>query len=420
VAVTRADLRFQASMGTSVCGRHGMTAGGAVRILQLHNRYREPGGEDVAVQAEAALLRAAGHEVLQYEVENPAGPVAAVALLAGAPWNPAAARAVARVVHRVRPDVAHVHNTWFALSPAVMRTLHQVGVPVVMTLHNYRLTCANAQLFRDGQPCELCVGGHSWHGVRHRCYRESALLTVPAAATITVHRRLGTWHRDVDLFLAPNAFARALLIRSGLPATRIRVKPNFVQDPGPRLRPAAASPTVLFVGRLAYQKGIDMLLEAWRRFGGSGLELAVVGDGPLHAEFERCPVPGVRFEGRVDAAAVRAHMLASRALVFPSRSYEVQPLVALEALAAGLPVLASDLGGMPELLEPLGPAWLAPPGDPAGWADALGRLSDSEGVQQGSHRARERYEEAFTPAAAIVALEAAYDRARRAAWRRSP
>jgi glycosyltransferase involved in cell wall biosynthesis len=386
-----------------------------MKILQVHNRYREPGGENVAVQAEATLLRAAGHEVVQYQVENPAGPVAAIAPLALAPWNPAAARTVTRVVNRTKPDVAHVHNTWFALSPAVIRALRQAGVPVVMTLHNYRLVCANAQLFRDGRPCELCVGSHCWHGVHHRCYRGSALLTLPAAGTIALHRRLGTWHRDVDLFLAPSAFARALLIRSGLPAARIQVKPNFVEDPGPRPLPTTESSTVLFVGRVAYQKGIDVLLEAWRGLGGSGLELVVVGDGPLHSNLERHPVPGVRFEGHLDAAAVKTHMLTARALVFPSRSYEVQPLVALEALAAGLPVLASDLGGMPELLKPLGPTWLAPAGEPTAWAVALTRLTDAETVKQGSKRARIRYEEGFNQAAAITALEFAYERASRAA-----
>jgi glycosyltransferase involved in cell wall biosynthesis len=175
---------------------------------------------------------------------------------------------------------------------------------------------------------------------------------------------------------------------------------------------------VLFVGRLAYQKGIDVLLAAWRRLGPTGLELAVVGDGPQQAELERRPVPGVRLDGRLDAAAVRARMLAGRALVFPSRSYEVQPLVVLESLAAGLPVLASDLGGMPELLEPLGPGWLAPAGEPSGWAAALDRLTDAEGVEQASERARAHYEEAFTPAAAIAALETAYDWAQRAAGQR--
>jgi glycosyltransferase involved in cell wall biosynthesis len=385
-----------------------------LRILQVHTHYRQPGGEDTVVRAEAALLRAAGHEVVTYQTENPENPVATMGALVGSAWNPLAARAVSRAVKRIRPDIAHIHNTWFALSPAVVWSLHQAGVPVVMTLHNYRLVCANAQLYRDGRPCELCVGSHPWHGVRHRCYRGSALQSVPVAATIAVNGRLGTWRDQVDHFLVPSAFARSVLVRAGLPADRIQVKPNFVEDPGPRRRPASASPTVLFVGRLVAQKGIDVLLDAWRRTGGGGLRLAVIGDGPLQAELEGRRVPGVRFEGRLPPSAVRDQLLAGRALVFPSRSYEVQPLVVLEALAAGLPVLGSDLGGTPELLEPLGPGWLAPAGDPVGWAAALTRLGDAERIGAAGARARARYEQTFTPAAAITALETAYRQARSA------
>jgi glycosyltransferase involved in cell wall biosynthesis len=379
-----------------------------MRILQVHTRYREPGGEDAAVEADAALLRAAGHEVVQHQVENPRGAVATAAALTRSPWNAGAAKLVRRLAKQLRPDVVHVHNTWYALSPAVVRALRHGGVPVVMTLHNYRLLCANALLFRDGLPCEDCVGSHPWHGVVHRCYRGSALQSMPAAATIAVHRRLGTWRHDVDLFLALNEFSRRLLIRGGLPAERIRVKPNFVEDPGARAVRAGSSLTVLCIGRLVAQKGIDVLLEAWRRLGDSRLELLLVGDGPLRADLERRGVPGVRFAGRLPPAQVREHMLAGRALVFPSRSYEGQPMVVLEALAAGLPVLASSLGGMPELLAPLGSAWLAPVGTVAGWVEALRRLADGQLVDQASTDARAQYERSFTRSAGLTALEEAY------------
>jgi glycosyltransferase involved in cell wall biosynthesis len=379
-----------------------------MRILQVHTRYREPGGEDAVVEAEAALLREAGHEVVQHQVENPQGAVATAVVLTRSPWNAGAARLVRRLAKQLRPDVAHVHNTWYALSPAVARALRRAGVPVVMTLHNYRLLCANAVLFRDGLPCEDCVGSHPWHGVVHRCYRGSALQSMPAAATIALHHRLGTWRHDVDLFLALNEFSRTLLARGGLPPERIRVKPNFVEDPGARTVRTGSSPTVLFIGRLVAQKGIDLLLEAWRCLGDSRLELLVVGDGPLRVDLERRGVPGVRFAGRLPPAQVRAHMLAGRALVFPSRSYEGQPMVVLEALAAGLPVLASSLGGMPELLAPLGSGWLASAGTVAGWTEALRRLTDDELVDEASTHARAQYERSFTRSAGLAALEAVY------------
>lgn len=379
-----------------------------MRILQVHTRYREPGGEDVVVQAEATLLRGAGHKVVQHQVENPQGAAAAAAALTRSPWNAGAAKAARRLAEELQPDIAHVHNTWYALSPAVVRALRKAGVPVVMTVHNYRLLCANAVLFRDGRPCEDCVGSHPWHGVAHRCYRGSALQSLPAAATIALHHRLGTWRHDVDLFLALNEFSRTLLVRGGLPAERIRVKANSVQDPGARAVGAGSSPTVLCIGRLVAQKGIDLLVEAWRCLADSRLKLLLVGDGPLRTDLERRGVPGVRFAGRIPPAQVRAHMLAGRALVFPSRSYEGQPMVALEALAAGLPVLASNLGGMPELLAPLGSAWLAPGGTVAGWTVALRRLADDHLVDQASVQARVHYERSFTSAAGLSALEAAY------------
>ena len=168
------------------------------------------------VKAEEELLRAAGHEVVQWQAQNPQ------------------------------------------------------GTSGVMTLHNYRLLCANGALFRDGRPCEDCIGTHPWHGLRHRCYRESALQSLPAAGTIAVHSLLGTWRREVSLFLALNEFSRARFVSGGLPPERIHVKPNFVADPGPRTVPNSASPTVLYVGRLVAEKGLGVLLEAWR--GGTLIE----------------------------------------------------------------------------------------------------------------------------------------------------
>lgn len=386
-----------------------------MRILQVHTTYREPGGEDIVVRAEAELLRSAGHEVLQYQTANPPGAVGAAASLAGSPWNAAAAHAVRRFAAKVRPDVVHVHNTWYALSPAVVRASRAAGSAVVMTLHNYRLLCVNALLFRDGRPCEDCVGTHPWRGVRHGCYRGSVVLSVPPAVTIAVHRRLGTWRRDVDLFLALNAFSRALLVRGGLPPERIRVKPNFVDDPGARAKPARDSPVVLYVGRLVGQKGVETLVEGWRLLGLTGLELVIVGDGPLRARLEERAPAGVRFTGQLSAEEVRERMLTARTLAFPSLSYEVQPRVILEALAAGLPVLASDLGGTPELLEPVGEGWTLRAGDPSAWAAGLRRLADQQHVDEASGRARALYERTFTSASAAAALEAAYAWAREAA-----
>ena len=214
----------------------------------------------------------------------------AAAMLAS-PWNPAAARRLRAAARRARPDVAHVHNTWFALTPSVVAALDGIVVPVVVTLHNYRLLCANASLFRDGRPCQDCVGTHPWHGVQHRCYRGSAVSSTAVAATIAVNRALGTWERHVRLFLALNDFARDRFVAGGLPADRVWVKPNSVGDPGPRAGPPSRSRTVLVAGRLTPEKGVGVLLEAWRRLAPADLELVIAGDGPMRAELERA-APG--------------------------------------------------------------------------------------------------------------------------------
>jgi glycosyltransferase involved in cell wall biosynthesis len=388
-----------------------------MRILQVHTQYREAGGEDAVLRAEGELLSRVGHEVVPYVVDNPTRPLATAASLAAASWNPLVAKAVRGVVRRVRPDVAHVHNTWFALSPSVVTALNAAGVPVVMTLHNYRLLCVNAALFRDGHPCEDCVGTHPWRGVRHRCYRGSVVASTAVASGITANRALGTWRRDVRLFLALNEFARGQFIRGGLPGEKVRVKPNFVSDPGPRNLPPSRCRTVLYVGRLATEKGVNVLLEAWRALGTTSLELLVIGEGPLRTALDRMAPPGITFMGWLPPDKVRSWMLRSRALVFPSVSYEGQPMTVLEALAAGLPVLASRHGGNVELLQSQGDEWLVEPGNPAVWASALRTLHDPALVDEAGRRARQIYETNHTEETGRRLLEEAYRIASGSRWR---
>jgi glycosyltransferase involved in cell wall biosynthesis len=379
-----------------------------MRILQVHTRYRYGGGEDAVVGAEAALLAQAGHEVVSFVAENPQRPVPTTAAMLASAWNPVAARKLRTAARLARPDVAHLHNTWFALTPSVIAALAGIGVPVVMTLHNYRLLCANASLFRDGRPCEDCVGTHPWHGVRHRCYRGSVVSSTAAAATIGLNHLVGTWERHVRLFLALNDFARQRFVSGGLPEDRVWVKPNFVSDPGRRPNPPSASRTVLFVGRLTPEKGVGDLLEAWPALGAAGLELVVIGDGPMQAELERRASPAVRFLGRLAPRAVQQWMLRSRALVFPSWLYEGQPLSVLEAFAAGLPVLASGLGGNAELVGAVGDEWLVRPHDAAALARGLQVLADPRVVDEAGAVVRRLHEERFSDRQNLRLLEAAY------------
>jgi glycosyltransferase involved in cell wall biosynthesis len=379
-----------------------------MKVLQIHTLYRQPGGEDVVAAHEAAALAEAGHEVVTHTAHNPTTPVASAVALAQAPWNTSSARRVRRLAQRVAPDVVHVHNTWFELTPSIVHTLGALDLPVVMTLHNYRFVCVNAMLFRDGGPCQTCVGRSPLPGVRYRCYRGSAVSSTAVAATIAIHRGLGTWHRHVRRFLVLNEFARDIFERSGFPAERMIVKPNATTDPGPRGSDPSASRTVLYVGRVETVKGITTLVDAWEAARPDGLELLVIGDGDLRGDLSRRRVPGIHFAGSLPADEVRRRMLRARALLFPTHLYEGQPMVTVEAFSAGLPVLASALGGNREVVGELGDRWLVDAADPRAWAVALTGLADDEAVDEAGATGRLLFEQRYGGKANVSRLEEAY------------
>ena len=381
-----------------------------MRVLQVHNRYREPGGEDAVVDAEADLLRVAGHQVSQFQVENPPTRARATLSLAASPWNLRSARHVAAYAAAQPFDVAHVHNTWFTLSVSVLRALRGAGIPVVATMHNYRLTCANGQLARDGRICELCVDGSPIHGIRYKCYRQSRVASAVVVAGIQVGRMRNVWTRDVDALVVMTEFGKTRLEAAGVPSHTIRVKPHFVTDPGPRPSAPSESRTILYVGRLSPEKGLRTLLEAWVRAEPSDLKLAIVGDGPLRRELEAHRLRNVSFLGWIPEEQVTAQMLRARALVFPSEWYETFGLTVVEAMASGLPVVASDLGGIPEVLGSGASPWLCAPFDPAAFATGLGHLERSSTAEIDNWGAtlRTEYERRFTPARGLENLEVLY------------
>ena len=377
-----------------------------LRILQIHTHYRQAGGEDHVVQNDMDILRGAGHEVHALRAANPAG-ARAIPAFGRAAWNPSAARRIRGSAARFQPDVIHVHNTWFALTPAIFPSLRELGVPIVMTLHNYRLVCAAATLFRDGAPCHDCLGSHPWHAVRYGCYRDSRPQSAVPAATIALHNRRGTWHHDIDLFIALSEFGRQRFIEGGLPGERIVVKANVVNDPGPRPEPPSTSQRVLFVGRLAEEKGVSILLDAWDKQG-TDLELVVAGTGPLESELRARAPSSVKFVGAQPSHAISEMMLAARAIVLPSIWYEGQPLVPLEGAAAGLPVLLSDLGAMSEIFAPGAEELLVPPGDSDALAQRINRLVDDASVDRLGRLTRARFEARHHRSAGLAGLEEIY------------
>jgi glycosyltransferase involved in cell wall biosynthesis len=276
------------------------------------------------------------------------------------------------------------------------------GFPVVATIHNYRLACVNALLYRDGRPCLDCVGRLPWPGVLHRCYRGSATQSAAVAVTIATHRARRTWHQDVSRIIVLTRFAAEVLIRSGIAESRIVVKPNAVADPGPRPRPPSMSDSVLFVGRFTEEKGVLDLVQSWGRARVEGLRLTMIGSGPLLDVIRASGSPGIDLPGQIPPFEVRRLMLEARALVLPSRWFEGMPMVLLEAMAAGLPVVVPAHGDLVDTAGSGGLPFQAL--DVDSLAGALRALSDDGTVDTMGASSRSEYLSRFTPTESASSL----------------
>ncbi|GJG87400.1 glycosyl transferase [Gemmatimonadetes bacterium T265] len=377
-----------------------------VTVALVHNYYQHPGGEDVVFHAEADLLERCGHRVLRYTLDNAAiARTPRVALARATVWNGDAYRDLRRLLAGSGVDVVHFHNTFPLVSPAAYYAARAEGAAVVQTLHNFRLLCANANLFRDGHPCEQCVGRTvAWPGVVHGCYRGSRAASAVTGAMLAAHRAAGTWSRAVDLYIALSEFARGKFLTHGLPADRVLVKPNFVAaDPGAGRHDGRFA---LYAGRLTTEKGVETLLAAWARLG-PGYALRVAGDGPLAAR--AAATAGVEWLGQQSKAEVIAAMQAATVLVFPSEWYEPFGLTLVEALATGLPVIASARGAAPEIIEDGVSGRIVPPGDPDALAAAVAWAFENPGAlaTMGAH-ARGAYAARYGAARGYEDLMAVY------------
>jgi glycosyltransferase involved in cell wall biosynthesis len=337
----------------------------SMKILQLHNRYQIVGGEEGVVQAEKQLLESHGHQVRLLEVTNDdlVGAKAKLAAAIGAIYSQSSKQQVLGQLRSFQPDIVHVHNFFPLLSPSVYDACQEAGIPVVQTLHNYRLICPKAMLFREGKVCEVCVGKSvAIAGIQSGCYRGSKAQTAVVAAMLSYHQWRGTWAQRVTTYIALTEFQKQKLIEGGLPAEKIQVKCNFVEMPD--LEPVERQNFVLFVGRLAEEKGVTDLIAAYRQ--AQSLEpsnpavlppLKIVGDGPLKTdlmrEVEQAGLTSqITFLGRQEKSQVLNLMQLAQVLVFPSIWYEGFPLTLAEAFACGLPAIVPNLGSMAEIVQP--------------------------------------------------------------------
>lgn len=374
------------------------------RILFVHNAYQQRGGEDSVVDAEVELLRSRGHEVVRFSRDNHAiATMGRFDLLRQTLWSRPARADFSALVRSFQPDVVHVHNTFPLISPSVYWAASELGIPVVQTLHNFRLMCPQAMFLRNGQVCEDCLGKLPWRGAMRGCYRDSKLQSSVLAGMVSMHRGLGTWQNKVTRYIALNDFCRNKFIEGGLPAERIVIKPNFVDF----LPPIAVDrKDFLFVGRLSAEKGIDTLVTASGMVEAAGVQVA--GTGP-EAELLNA-VPNIRALGALTGDQVREAMAGAMALVLPSIWYENFPRTLVEAFGCGLPVIASRIGALAELVEDRVTGLLFEPGDPASLADTMRwALEHPAEMAAMGKAARAHYEANFTAERNYQQLLAIYE-----------
>jgi glycosyltransferase involved in cell wall biosynthesis len=383
------------------------------RVLQVHTRYRQAAGEDEVVAAERRLLEEAGLQVTQVLFDNP-GPAASRMSLApvrqgiSAVWSRGAARRVRKAIVASRSQVVHVHNTFVSASPSVYGAAAACRVPVVQTVHNYRLVCPAGTLYRSGRPCTDCVG-HAipWPAVAHSCYRGSRAQSAVVAATLAVARAKGTYSRGIGAYLSLTSFQRDLLIRGGLPADKIQVLPNFLEpDPGMARDPRSG---FLYVGRLSEDKGVPTLLRAAAMAPGP---VRIAGRGPLSPLVDAAAGTGdVEALGRLDKSAVFDQLRRAIAMVLPSVWYEGLPVAVLEAYATGTPVIASGIGSLAEIVEDGVTGLLVSPGDAEDLADRMRWADDHRSeMRRMGLSARKAYETRYRGAMHLGALLDTYQR----------
>ena len=368
-----------------------------MRILIIHNHYQDPGGEDVVFQQEKALLSVT-EEVFPLTFQNQKGWKGAWQTL-WSPWNVWAGQRLKKAIQMHRPDIIHIHNLHYAIGPLAVRIAKRQGIPVVMTLHNYRLLCPSATLFHDGRLFTDSLHVHfPWKAIRLGVHSRSIFKTFWLALTTWLHKRFDTWHK-VDRYIVLTDFAKQLFIDStfGVPADKIVVKPNFVIDTAQTNRTRGQH--FLFVGRLTSEKGIDVLLDA---FAGTNKMLRIAGNGPLQGKVLRACQrhPNITYLGVLDKPDIDKQLAECTALIFPSTWYEGMPITLVEAFAAGTPVITSDLGAMRAMVNEGENGWLFLAGDAIALRQRIEEwLSTDETYrQQISNQARLKYEQLYTAA----------------------
>ena len=387
-----------------------------MKICLVHNSYEQRGGEDVVFEQEMANLKRHGHEVIVYHHSNTEikshSPLAQISLAKNSVWSGDSRKEFSDLLDKHAPDLVHVHNTFFVISPSIYSACRERGIPVVQTLHNFRLICPAYTFYRNGSICEECLTGSLWNSVRHGCYRESRVMTATLATILSWHRLMHTWEDSIDCYIALTEFSREKFIAAGFNPAKIVVKPNFVDcDPGPK---SETGDFALYAGRLTPEKGLQTLLDAWQQLP-AGWQLQVIGDGPEKTQLENLirsrNVVNIKFRGSLSRPETIALVKQARFLVVPSLWYEGFPMVIAEAMACGTPVVCSQLGAMEEIVAHRRTGLHFIPGDVEDLAQkAAWAWIHPEKMAEMGRSARIEYEQRYTAESNYAALMKIYRR----------
>jgi len=388
-----------------------------MKIVLVHNVYRQAGGEDVVFRNEKALLERSGHTVIPFVRSNAelddTSLLGRIGIVPQMIWSQQSRRSLAGVLDAERPDLVHVHNTFMAISPSIFTACSERSIPVVKTLHNYRLLCPAASFFRDETVCEECLEHSLLRSVFHGCYRKSRHASGAVALMLAAHRALGTWQKSVNRYIALTNYAKQKFVQAGFPADRFAVKPHFAYpDPGEKI---AAGDYAVFIGRLDPTKGTKILLDAWNLLP-TKYPLHVVGDGPdrqwMEDQVRTLRLPEVVFRGRLSHADALDALKGARFTIMPSTWYETFGLCIIESFACGTPVLCSRLGAMSELVDDGVTGLHFNLGDPRDLADKVEWAWDHPLELAGMGRAaRRRYESEYTAEKNYAQLMQVYEQA---------
>lgn len=375
-----------------------------MKVLLGHTFYRmsAPSGEDAVFRNEKKLLQENGVDVITFEKMNDdlinSSVIEKIRNGVNCVWSRRAQAELRELLLTTKPDIAHFHNTFPQLSPSVYAACAEVGIPVVQTLHNYRFVCPGGLLLRNGLPCEDCIDGSLLSSLQHRCYRDSLLATSALTANIAINRLNGSFKNNVQRYIALTQFAKDRFIAGGLPAHKISIKPNFLDDVP---APSAKENYAVYVGRLTAEKGVKTLIQGWAHLNGN-IPLKIIGDGELRPELEnlaRTQRLPIEFLGQMPKLDVLRLIAAARIQLIPSECYEGFPMAVLEAFASRTPIVASRIGGLAEILQDNVTGLSFTPGDDRGLANTVMiAWNNSALLSELSANGRRIYEEHYQPA----------------------